>query len=608
MSSIIPQFRNIFDSLLEGVQIHDFNWRYIYVNDALVKYSKYPKEELLGHTLMEKYPGIEQTDLFKALQRCMNERTNEKLETEFVFPDGSTAYFELSIQPIPEGIFILSIDRSQQHKANENLLQSEKKYRYLFENSPMPMWIIDIKTFKFLDVNKMAILQYGYSRDEFLSMTAIDIRPEEDKEHFTQLDHSLGFDAINYNRGIWDHRKKDGTVIHVEIIANDMIFEGVPARIILSNDVTERKIVEENLRQSESRLKESQALAHISNWEIDLVYDIHIWSNEFYKIFGINRDESQPSTELFLSFIHPDDTDFVQKRVQEAFDTLKDSSFNFRYIHKDASTRYGYSEWKFEFDKKHRPIRLYGILQDVTERKMAKLELEEQNKELVKTNAELDRFVYSVSHDLRSPLTSMLGLITFIEEESQEPDTIEHAKMIHTSINRLDGFIKNILLYSQNNRTGLEVEKIPLQKMIEEVVDSLRGMIEAKGIHFEVNIKELQPFYSDWQRFSTIMENLVSNAIKYHKKNGPGRYIKVTGTSDSGKLRIDIADNGIGIASVYHGKIFDMFFRLSGKTAGSGIGLYIVKEIVEKLQGTIKVHSEEGKGTIFKIKIKNLHP
>ncbi|RTY90839.1 PAS domain-containing sensor histidine kinase [Flavobacterium sp. GT3R68] len=608
MINTIPKFSNIFDSLLEGVQIHDFNWRYTYVNDALVKYSNYSKEELLGYTMMEKYPGIEQTDLFKALQRCMNERTMEQLETEFVFPDGTPAFFELRIQPIPEGIFILSIDRTQQQKAKENLLQSEKKYRHLFDNSPIPMWIIDVKTLSFLDVNKMAIVQYGYTRDEFLSMSAVDIRPDEDKEQFEQLDRSLGFNALNYNRGIWDHRKKDGTVIQVEIIANDIIFEGIPARIILSNDVTERKMVEENLRKSESRLKESQALAHISNWEIDMVHDIHIWSDGFYKIFGINRNEAEPSIELFLSFVHHDDVDFVQKKMQEAFETYQDSSFNFCFIYKDGSIRYGYSEWKFEFNKKSRPIRIYGILQDVTESKMAELKLEQQNKELVKTNSELDRFVYSVSHDLRSPLTSMLGLITFIEEESKEPDTIEHANMIHTSILRLDRFIKNILLYSHNNRTGLEMEKIPLQKTIEEVVDALRSMKEGKGIHFEVNIIEEQPFYSDWQRFNTIMENLISNAIKYHKKEESGRYIKITGTSDREKLQIDIADNGIGIAPVYHDKIFDMFFRLSGKSTGSGIGLYIVKEIIEKLQGSIKVHSEEEKGTSFNITLKNLMP
>lgn len=245
---------------------------------------------------------------------------------------------------------------------------------------------------------------------------------------------------------------------------------------------------------------------------------------------------------------------------------------------------------------------------NITERKKARLILEKQNDELVKTNAELDRFVYSVSHDLRSPLTSILGLLSFIEEESQEPDTLEHAEMIHSSVNRLDEFIKNILSYSRNNRIALEVYKIPVQETATAIVDSLRSMKEAKGILFEIDIREQLPFYSDILRFNTIFENLISNAIKYHKKDKKGRYIKITGQSDYEKLQITVADNGIGIDPAHHNKIFDMFFRLSGKTEGSGIGLYIVKDTIEKLQGSIEVQSEEGIGTKFIITLKNLKP
>jgi PAS domain S-box-containing protein len=115
------KFKTTIDNMLEGIQIHDFNWRYIYVNDTLVKYSQYSREELLGHTLMEKYPGIEQSDLFKTMERCMNERHSEHLETEFTFPNGSKSFFELSIQPIPEGLFILSIDVSDRKKAQQEI-------------------------------------------------------------------------------------------------------------------------------------------------------------------------------------------------------------------------------------------------------------------------------------------------------------------------------------------------------------------------------------------------------------------------------------------------------------------------------------------------------
>ena len=133
-------------------------------------------------------------------------------------------------------------------------------------------------------------------------------------------------------------------------------------------------------------------------------------------------------------------------------------------------------------------------------------------------------------------------------------------------------------------------------------------MKEAKGIHYEIDIKEQQPFYTDRLRFNTILENLISNAIKYHKKEEPGRSIKILGHSDHEKLQITMADNGIGIAPEHHQKIFEMFFRLSGKEDGSGIGLYIVKDTIKILQGSIEIQSEKGIGTAFSITLKNLKP
>lgn len=364
--------------------------------------------------------------------------------------------------------------------AEYNLKESEVKYRHLFESNPMPMWVIDSSTFKFLDVNEMATVQYGYSREEFLAMTALDIRPKEDKENFMHSFNSLDTNSNLYNKSIWRHQKKDGTSILVEIVAHEILFEGSLARLILSKDITDRR--------------------------------------------------------------------------------------------------------------------------------KAELKLEQQNIELVKTNSELDRFVYSVSHDLRSPLTSILGLLSFIEGESQEPDTLKHAEMIHKNINRLDQFIKNILSYSRNNRTGLEIEKISIQEKVRAIVHALQNLKEAKEIHFEIDIKEQQPFYTDRLRFKTILENLISNAVKYHKKDISGRYVKITGQSDHEKLQLTIVDNGIGIAPENHQKIFDMFFRLSGETDGSGIGLYIVKDTVEILQGSIEIQSGIETGTTFIITLKNLKP
>lgn len=253
---------------------------------------------------------------------------------------------------------------------------------------------------------------------------------------------------------------------------------------------------------------------------------------------------------------------------------------------------------KIDFKNRERDIRTAEL--NIANRKLAF-----QNEELIKTNLELDRFVYSVSHDLRAPLTSILGLVSLVEGETKEADTLEHAGMIRNRVNRLDGFIQKILSYSKNNRTGISVERIPVQKTIEETFDMLSSMKDAEGIKFEVNIDEQELYFSDLQRFTTVIENLISNAIKYQKKDRVNKYIKVSGKTTPDKLHLLIEDNGVGIAPEYHQKIFEMFYHLPGNKSGTGIGLYIVKEIIEKLEGSIYIHSENGEGTSFELNIKN---
>ena len=245
---------------------------------------------------------------------------------------------------------------------------------------------------------------------------------------------------------------------------------------------------------------------------------------------------------------------------------------------------------------------------DITQRIISEKKLENQNRELIKANFELDRFVYSVSHDLRSPLTSILGLLSIMEEDTQEPQTLEHTQLIRGRISRLDGFIRNILNYSRNNRTEPEIEPLSLQATVTEVIDSLDGMKEAQDIRFEIAIEETCLFWTDRQSVVTILENIISNAMKFHAPNQLDKYICVKGKTEEDALEMTIEDNGTGIPENAQNRIFDMFYRTSAKAEGTGLGLYIVKEIVEKLGGSIHVTSEENKGTLFQIRLKNLKP
>lgn len=243
-------------------------------------------------------------------------------------------------------------------------------------------------------------------------------------------------------------------------------------------------------------------------------------------------------------------------------------------------------------------------------RKSAEFTLRKRNEELVKINQELDSFVYSVSHNLRAPLMSVLGLLrlAYIEVERAEKDThvlLSYFSMMEHSINKLDDTLKEILDYSRNARSAIRIEKVDLGKVLEESFERLKYHDGSEQIEKIIELEEEAPLYSDPNRLGVVLNNLISNAIKYRDTNKAHQYVNVKARVTEELLTLEFSDNGIGINSELVDKIFDMFFRATEKSEGAGLGLYIVKETVEKLGGRISTSSEFGIGTAFQIEIPN---
>ncbi|KAF2339725.1 MAG: HAMP domain-containing sensor histidine kinase [Flavobacterium nitrogenifigens] len=233
---------------------------------------------------------------------------------------------------------------------------------------------------------------------------------------------------------------------------------------------------------------------------------------------------------------------------------------------------------------------------------------EVENMELKRANYELDHFVYSASHDLRAPLNSMLGLIEIVKDETAEEHTLEYLDALKGNAERLDAFICDILDYSRNLRTDIANDPIVYRELLEEIGKNLKFMGDSsRSVDFITVIRGEEPVFSDRSRLNNILNNVISNAIRYQDASKEKPFVRIEIDILVDKTNIEVSDNGIGIPEEAQPKIYDMFYRASNKTLGSGLGLYIVKEALGRLGGRIRVSSAVGVGTTFYIEIPNRH-
>jgi signal transduction histidine kinase len=240
--------------------------------------------------------------------------------------------------------------------------------------------------------------------------------------------------------------------------------------------------------------------------------------------------------------------------------------------------------------------------EEIKIRRAAEENLKGTNHELSKRNDELDNFVYSVSHDLRAPIASVLGLINLARKDRDAKMRNTYLDMINNSALQQDHFIKEILDQSRNSRLEIRREEIYFEPLLDETFDHLKfATSNDKAVERVISIHQDQPFYSDRWRLKVILNNIISNSIRY--RNGKDPVIRVNVTVDERQAKLAIEDNGKGIAKEHLGNVYKMFYRATDDGPGSGLGLYIVKEAIEKLNGSIKIISKEGAGTTVNLEI-----
>jgi PAS domain S-box-containing protein len=496
----------------------------------------------------------------------------------------------------------IATDVTMRRRAEEGLRLSEERYRLLFESSPQAMWVYDNASLRFLAVNEAGIREYGYSREEFLEMTIADIRPPEDVPRLMEAIRLSHADLIAAS-GPWRHRKKNGQIIEVEVSSHSVPFIATHARLVIVTDVTERNRSIVALKESRARLEQAQAVAHVGSWVSEPAPDGKLfWSRETCRIFGLPDDQDNFETTVpdFFARVHHADRDMVQTAAQTAIDTGGIYSVDHRIVRSDGTVKWVHEQAEIERDEQGRPLQLVGVVQDITDRKLAEAEMAQRAQELARSNAELERFAYVASHDLQEPLrmvTSFTQLLAQRYKDKLDKDAHEFIGFAVEGATRMQRLIEDLLAYSRVGSANRRPGRIQSLAAMRRATANLRTAIQDSGA--EITAGDLPEVVADESQLSMVFQNLIGNAIKF--RGGAAPKIEVHANHKNGSWLFEVKDNGIGIDAKHRERIFTMFHRLNPRSVypGNGIGLAICKRILEGHGGRIWVESTPGAGSTF---------
>jgi PAS domain S-box-containing protein len=496
-------------------------------------------------------------------------------------------------------VLSLVLDVTARKRIEEAMHASEEQYRLLFESNPHAMWVYDLDTLRFLAVNDAAVEQYGYSREEFLSMTLAQIRPPEDVPLLHEvLAHRSGRLAWP---GEWRHRKKNGALITVEITAHQLDFSGKRAELVMAIDITERKLAEKALVESEDRYRDLVDNSHELMCTHDLegrILSVNPWAAH---VLGYKQDA------LIGLHIRDGLTPEYRDQFDDYLREIQENGFArgiMRVRTAGGETRF----WEYYNTLRTQGVQspiVRGMAHDVTERRQALKREKEARLEAETANRLKDEFLSTLSHELRTPLTAIIGWSKLLIDGDVEPDNQPKALAIIARNARFQAQLIDDLLEVSRIIMGklrLEFNTCELRPVIEAVVESFRPTAEAKAVRLDLWLEpDVALIYGDVDRLRQVIWNLLSNAVKFTPRNGS---VQVKLQRTESHVVMAVSDSGQGIKPDFLPHIFERFSQADGSPTrehgGLGLGLAIVRHLVELHGGTVRAESPgEGLGSTF---------
>lgn len=500
-------------------------------------------------------------------------------------------------------VLSLVLDVTARKRIEDVMRASEEQYRLLFESNPLAMWVYDLETLRFLAVNDATVEQYGYSREQFLNMTIAQIRPPED---VPRLHDYLALGSPGFDRaGEWRHQKKNGAIITVEITAHQLDFSGRRAEFVMALDITERKLAEEALVESEDRYRDLVDNSHELMCTHDLegrIISVNPWAA---RVLGYKQE-----TLIGLDIregLMPEYRDLFDDYLRE----IRENGFA-RGIMKVRTASGETRFWEYYNTLRTQGVEspiVRGMAHDVTERRQALKREKEARLEAESANRLKDEFLATLSHELRTPLTAIIGWSKLLIDGEVEPDKQPKALETIARNARFQAQLIDDLLEVSRIITGklpLEFSPCELRPVIEAVVEGLRPTAEAKAVRLELLLEpDVALIYGDVDRLRQVIWNLLSNAVKFTPRNGS---VQVKLQRTKSHVVIAVRDSGEGIKPDFLPHVFERFSQADGSTTrehgGLGLGLAIVRHLVELHGGAVRAESPgEGLGSTFVVSL-----
>ena len=501
--------------------------------------------------------------------------------------------------------------------SHEQLRASERQHRMLFEHNPQPMFAYDRATLRIVAVSDSAVASYGYSREEFLTLTIKDVMPREDHESLERfLETTVGGEHPGFVEAEpWRHRYKDGTTIDVEVSGDDLDLDGRSCRILLCQNVTERNKASAELALAREQLRASERQHRMlfeHNPQPVWVYDrntleIVAASDTAVASYGYSREEVRSMTskdlrppEDVVSYLTYLETTTGKERLGFA------AAQPHRHQYKDG-TIIDVEVTSDDLTLDGRECRM-AICQNVTERNRAAADLAVARDQAVEASNMKSAFLANMSHEIRTPMNGVIGITELLLDTQLTDEQREYANQVVRSGELMMAIINDILDVSkiEAGHLELDVSDFDLHETITQACAVAGLQANAKGVRLDVHIADAVPqcVRGDRQRLRQVLSNLLSNALKFTTDGSIVVAVSATPQPHGGaRSRVEIADTGIGIDPAELDRMFEPFTQADASTTrnygGTGLGLAIARELVELMGGTIGAASEPGRGSSF---------